>query len=57
MKLDFGFFRANVIGKNMKKQENYIEISIKYEKTIKSIGKVKKCAFVNVLLHFISSIK
>ena len=50
-------FRVNVIGKNMKKLENFIDLSIKYVKIIKLIGKVKKCEYVNVLLHFILLIK
>lgn len=54
----FGCFnRANVIGKSMKKLGNYIELLIKYGRIIKSIGKIKKCAFVNVQLPCISSIK
>jgi DNA topoisomerase-1 len=50
-------FRANVTGKNMKKPENFIKSLIKSVKVIKLIGKVKKCVYVSVLLHFILSIK
>jgi DNA topoisomerase-1 len=51
------FYRVNVIGKNMKKLENFIDLLIQYGRIIKLIGKVKKCVYVNVLLHFILLIK
>lgn len=61
-RLVFCFFskvslRANAIGKNMKKLENFIELSTKFEKIINSIGKIKKCGFVNVQSLFILSIR
>ncbi len=55
--IEFIFFRANGIGKNMKKPENFIELSIKSVRIIKSIGNTKKCVFVNEQLHSISSTK
>ena len=50
-------FRPKGIGKSMKKLENFIERLTLFARTTKPIGKAKKCAFVNVLLQFISSIK
>ena len=45
----FREFRANVIGRSMKRRGNFIERSTRYGRTIRSIGRAKKCASVNVL--------
>lgn len=46
-----------MIGRSMKKRGNFIERSTRYGRTIRSIGRVKKCASVNVPSLSISSIR
>ena len=41
----------------MKKLENFIELSTRFAKIINSIGKIRKCGFVNVQSLFILSIR